>query len=125
MSLPPDLNRHLNPRERVRQRSGKALGSFGLRVLCSAQKPRPGLRKSGGWPLYATEEVGEGKSVVPESSPSGEAGKSSLLILVNLEDGQELGDHQKVPDLLGQVQEFKLLSLSGDGSVRSHQFTYA
>jgi len=96
---------------------------FAFYVLCGSQGRASGHPVR--WPpLFKTEEIGEGESVMPESSPSGEAGKRSLLILVNLEYGQELGDHQKVPDLLGQVQEFKLLSLSGDGSVRSHQFTY-
>jgi hypothetical protein len=35
-----------------------------------------------------------------------EAGDRSLLILVNLEHGQELGDHQEFPDFVGQVEEF-------------------
>ena len=57
------------------------------------------------------------------SSALGEAGDRNLLILVNLEHGQELGDHQKFPDLFSQVQKFQLFSLAGDRSVRSHQFT--
>ena len=41
-----------------------------------------------GKPLFKTEGIGEGKGVMPESYPSGEAGKRGLLILVNLEYGQ-------------------------------------